>query len=167
MLSIRALHLLRQYLKVSLRLRVPAGSTIDLSRSRSSRQLKTNIVGRYHLISWTPLSSKISLYTSTPYTRIFTHHPPNSTRSPSLCTLWGKSLCVEAGSECKPLLRCNRTLQQVVWSCIGPEKPFFFFFFTWITTSAERVRQQTLFVEFSVCLLLFFPFSFFILTLSN
>lgn len=34
-------------------------------------------------------------------------------------------------------------------------------FFTWTTTSAERVRQQTLFVGSSVCLFLFCSFFFF------
>lgn len=110
------------------------------------------MVGWYNLICWTPLSSKISLY-SPPYP----HTPTLKTRlTLSLYTLWGESLSVEAESECKPLLWCNRTLQQAVWSCFGPEKPLFF---TWTTTSAERVRQQALFVESSVCLPLFFlPF---------
>lgn len=89
-------------------------------QSCRSRQLKTNMVGWYHLICWTPLSSKISLYSP-----LYPHAPTLQTRlTLSLYTLWGKSLCVEAGSECKPLLWCNRTPQQVVWSCFGPEKPF-------------------------------------------
>lgn len=81
------------------------------------------MVGWYHLICWTPLSSKISLH-SPPHP----HAPTLRTRlTLSLYALWGKSLSVEAESECTPLLWCNWTLQQVVWSCFGPEKLLFFF----------------------------------------
>ncbi len=47
-------------------------------QSRRSRQLKTNMVRWYHLICWTPLSSKISLYSppSSACTRL-----PNQTYS--------------------------------------------------------------------------------------
>lgn len=94
--------------KVSLRFGVPAGPDHRSQQSCRSRQMKTNMLGWYHLICSTPLSSKISLYYP-PYPHAPT--PLNQTYSSSPCTLWGKSLCVEAESECKPLLWCNRTPQ--------------------------------------------------------
>lgn len=121
----QVLNFLLQYRKSFLEIRSACRADHRSQQSCRSRQMKTNMLGWYHLICSTPLSSKISLYYP-PYPHAPT--PLNQTYSPSLCTLWGKSLRVEAESECKPLLWCNRTPQQVVWSCIGPEKSFFSFF---------------------------------------
>lgn len=103
-----------KFARDSERLRVDHRSLL----SRWSWHLKTNMRLWYHLICSTPLSSKISFIPPSVSAR-----PP-----PSEPDLFPPSMpfevkaCVEAESECKPLLWCNRTPQQVVWSCFGPEK---------------------------------------------
>lgn len=121
------------------------------------------MVGWYHLICWTPLSSKISLYPPPHHTRT---HPPSKPDLLSPSTPFEVKACVLRlrvnVSHCYGVTGLHSRLFDPV---LGLKSPFFFFFLnhhiSWEVQTTDSICRV-----FCLSASFFLSFSLFILTLS-